>query len=127
MKPYKPAGYNSVSPYIIVNGAQQLIDLLGKIFNARDLRRYDGEGGKIMHAEISIDDTVVMIADSSEQYPPNSLLLHVYVSDVDAVFAKAMAEGCQPLEQPKQREGDPDKRGMFQDFSGNIWAIGTQL
>ncbi|WP_199620758.1 VOC family protein [Paenibacillus alkalitolerans] len=125
-KTYKPSGYNSLSPYFVVDGAQKLVDLLTEIFNAKELRRYDAPDGTIMHVEIQIDDTVVMIGDSSEQFPPNHLLVHVYVSDVDEIFDKAVRLGCIPVETPREREGDPDKRGMFKDFSGNIWAVATQ-
>jgi PhnB protein len=125
-KTYKPQGYNSLSPYIVVAGARRLEDILKKIFNAETTRRYDKEDGTVMHMELRIDDTIIMIADSSDQYPPNKSLLHVYVPDVDAVFASAIQHGCQSMETPTTREGDPDKRGSFMDFSGNVWAIGTQ-
>ena len=125
--PYKPGGYNSISPYLIVNGARRMIDLLKQVFNATELRRYDNPDGTIMHAELRVDDSVIMIADSSAIYPPNSHLLHIYVPDVDETFARALAAGCQPDETPTQKEGDPDRRGSFKDFSGNSWAIGTQL
>jgi PhnB protein len=126
MKPYKPGGYTSVSPYLVVQGAQRMVDLLRKVFNAETLRRYDNDDGTIMHVEVKIDDAVVMLADSNDQYPPNKSLIHVYVPDVDDVFKKALAEGCQAMEAPRTRDGDPDRRGSFLDFSGNIWAVGTQ-
>ena len=125
-KQYKPPGYNSLSPYLIVNGAQEMINLLKGIFEATELRRYNNPDGTIMHAEIRIDDSVVMIADSSSEYPPNELLLHVYVPDVHKTFYKAIELGCVPIEQPLNKQGDPDTRGSFKDFSGNIWAVGTQ-
>lgn len=124
---YKPAGYNSVSPYLIVEGAQKMISLLQKIFDAKELRRYDMPDGSIMHAEVQIADSVVMIADASAAYPPNRSLLHVYVPDVDETFKRATEAGCKAEEAPKAKEGDPDRRGSFIDFSGNTWAIGTQL
>lgn len=124
---YEPANYNSVSSYFIVEGAQQMIDLLKQLFGATSLRRYDHPDGKIMHAEVRVDDSVIMIADSTEQYPPNTHLIHVYVPDVDKTFHKALGLGCEAVEAPKQKEGDPDKRGMFSDFGGNIWAVGTQV
>lgn len=127
MKEFKPEGYNSVSPYLIVDGAQRMIDLLRDIFDATVTRRYDLPNGKIMHCEVRVDDSIIMIADSTEHYPPNKLLLHVYVSDVDRVYEKAIDRGCKAIEAPKQKEGDPDRRGMFEDFSGNTWAVGTQL
>lgn len=124
---FKPDGYNSVSPYFVVDGAKKLIDLLVKIFDAKELRRYDLPDGTIMHAEIKIDDSVLMFGNSSEKYPPNQMLTHIYVQDVDNIFQKAMDLGCEPLEKPKTREGDPDHRGSFKDFAGNVWSIGTQM
>lgn len=126
-KGYKPSGYNSVSPYLVVNGAQQLIDLLKKVFDAKEMRRFDLPGGKIMHAEIRIDDSIIMIADSSDQYPPVQVWLHVYVPEVDEVFRKAILQGCEVVQQPMQREGDPNRRGTFRDFAGNHWSAGTEL
>jgi PhnB protein len=127
MKPYKPEGYNSVSPYFIVDDAQKFIDLLKHIFNATEKRRYEMPDGSIMHAEMQIDDSIIMLGGSSEKYPANKILLHVYVSNVDETFKKAMTHGCKSIEEPKQREGDPDRRGTFEDFAGNTWSIGMQL
>jgi PhnB protein len=125
-RPFKPSGYNSVSPYFIVKGAQRFIDLLKRIFEAKELRRFENPDGSIMHAEIQIDDSVIMLADSSEKYPPVTVVMHVYVDDVDGVMDKAKEAGCQILEKPKTQEGDPDRRGTFVDFAGNMWSIGTQ-
>jgi len=126
-KSFKPAGYNSASPYFIVNGAQRLIDLLTKIFNATELRRYNMPDGSIMHAEIQIDDSVIMLGDSSEKYPPVPIVMHVYVPDVDKTFEKAIEAGCGIIERPKQQGNDPDRRATFKDFAGNLWSVGTQL
>jgi PhnB protein len=124
---FKPKGYNSVSPYFIVNGAQKFIDLMKLIFAARELRRYDMADGTIMHAEIQIDDSVIMLGDASEKFPAVPLVMHVYVPNVDETFDKAKKAGCEIIEPPKTREGDPDKRATFKDFAGNIWSVGTQL
>jgi PhnB protein len=124
---FKPAGYNSASPYFIVNGAQKFIDLMKKIFDAKELRRYDMPDGTIMHAEIQIDDSVIMLGDSSDKYPPVPIVMHVYVANVDRTFATAIEAGCEVIEKPKQQESDPDRRGTFKDFAGNMWSVGTQL
>lgn len=124
---FKPKGYNSVSPYFIVAGAQKLVDLVKKIFDAKELRRFDMPDGMIMHIELQIDDSVIMLGDASEKYPAITQLLHVYVRNVDETFKKAIAGGCEIVESPTQKEGDPDKRGTFKDFAGNMWSIGTQL
>jgi PhnB protein len=124
---YKPNNYNSVSPYFIVRGAQKFIDLMIKVFNAKELRRYDNPDGTIMHAEIQIDDSVLMLGDASDKFPPVPLVMHVYVPNVDDIFNKAINAGCEIIEQPKEREGDPDRRATFKDFAGNMWSVGTQL
>jgi len=67
--PKKPEGYSSVSVYLVVDGAQRVIDFLKKTFDATELRRYDMPNGSIMHAEVRIDDTVVMIADGGGAWP----------------------------------------------------------
>jgi uncharacterized glyoxalase superfamily protein PhnB len=126
-KQFKPEGYNSVSPYFIVDGAQRFIDLMKTIFNAKELRRFDMPDGSIMHAEIKIEDSVIMIGDSSEKFPPVPMVMHVYVSGVDEIFQKAIDAGCEIIEPPKEREGDPDRRATFKDFAGNNWSVGTQL
>ena len=123
---HKPTGYNAVSPYFIVDGAQKLIDLLKQIFDVEELRRYERPDGTIMHAEVKIDYSVLMMSDSTDQFPPNHLMMHVYVKDVDFAFKKAIDAGCDSIQEPKETEGDPDRRGTFSDFAGNVWSIGSQ-
>lgn len=125
--PYKPAGYTSVSPYFIVEGAQRFIELMQQVFNAKELRRYNLPDGSIMHAELQLEDSVLMLGDASEKYPAVPMVLHVYVPDVEAIFEKAIAAGCKSVQPPKEQEGDPDRRATFMDFGGNMWSIGTQL
>lgn len=123
---YKPKNHNSLSPYLIVDNAQELVNLLITIFNAKELRRYDREDGSIMHIEILIDDSVVMISDSTDDYPAITTMLHVYVPDVFKTFDLAIAHGCHLLERPINKDEDPDTRGAFMDYAGNYWAVSTQ-
>jgi len=123
---FKPTGYNSVSPYFIVNGARKFVDLLKELFNAVEKRRYDMPDGTIMHVEIQIDDSILMIGDASGEFPANTHLTHVYVPHVDETFDRAIRSGCESIEPPKERDGDPDRRGTFKDFAGNIWSVATQ-
>jgi PhnB protein len=123
---WKPKSYSSVSPYLVVAGAQKVIDFLKATFGATELRRYDMPDGSILHAEIRIDDTVVMLGDGGEEFPPFPSLIHVYVGDVDCVYARAIEAGGTPVEDPRTREGDRDKRGSVKDPCGNTWAIATQ-
>jgi uncharacterized glyoxalase superfamily protein PhnB len=126
-KAYKPTGYNSVSPYFIVDGAQKLIDFLVQLFDGKELRKYKREDGTVMHAEVKIDDSVVMISDATDEYPPVTIIMHVYVPDVNTTYIKALKLGASELQKPKNNEGDPDNRGTFLDFAGNMWSVSTQL
>lgn len=100
---YKPAGYNSVSPYIMVDGARKFIDMLIQIFEAKEKRSYVRTDGSVMHAELQIDDSVIMIADATEKYPAYHFWLHIYVLDVDKIFEKAVEYGCEVIESPTMK------------------------
>lgn len=124
---YKPANYNSLSPYLILDDAQKFIDLMKTIFDAKELRRFDNGNGKLMHAELLLDDSVIMISNSTDRYPANTTMLHFYVPDVHKTFALAIEHGCLSIEEPVNKEGDPDTRGSFMDFAGNFWSVSTQV
>lgn len=127
MEAYKPVNYTSLSPYLIADDAQKLVDLLKLIFQAKELRRYNHENGKIAHIELQLDDSVIMISNSTEYYPANKTMLHMYVPDVFGTFSLAVKNGCEIIEEPKNREGDSDTRGSFYDCAGNYWSVSTQM
>jgi len=123
---YKPKGYSTVSPYLIVNGASGTIDFLRKTFEAVELRRFSDAAGRIRHAEIGIDDTVVMIAESVEGWPSIPSHVHVYVKDVDATYKRALEAGAVSVQEPVKKD-DPDKRGGVKDAGGTTWWIATKI
>jgi uncharacterized glyoxalase superfamily protein PhnB len=125
--PSRPEGYNSVSVYLVVEGAQRVIDFLKKAFDATEIRRYNMSDGSIMHAEVRIDDTVVMIADARGEYPAFPSWLHVYVKDVDATYRRALEAGGVSVQPPERKEGDLNRRGGVKDPGGNTWWIATQV
>ncbi len=124
---YKPEGYNSLSPYLVADNASEIIESYIRIFDATPLRRYEGENGKIIHAEVRIEDSVLMISDSTEKYPAVKYFLHLYVKDVFKAYKKAIDNGCTPIAEPVNNGGDdPDTRGSFVDAAGNFWSVSTQ-
>lgn len=123
---YKPKNYNALSPYLIVDNAKKLVDLLKTIFGASELRRFNHENGTIAHVELELDDSILMISNSTENYRANTTMLHIYVPDVFKTFDLAINNGCEMIEKPVNKEGDPDTRGAFYDFAGNYWAVSTQ-
>ena len=125
--PWKPAGYSSVSPYLIATDAQRVIEFLQAAFGAIQLRRYDKPDGTIIHAEVKIDDTVVMIGEAAKEWPALNAHIHVYVRDADETYRKAIAAGGTSAQEPKQQDGDPDRRGGVRDPSGNTWWMSSQV
>lgn len=124
---HKPKDYSSVSPYLVVNGADATIRFLGAVFGAKELRRMPAPDGKVMHAEVRLDDTVLMIADPVPPgWPAVAAHVHVYVPDVDATYRKALAHGATSVQEPVQKQ-DEDKRGGVRDAGGTTWWIATRV
>lgn len=124
---YKPHNYSTVSPYLIVNDAGATIDFLKRVFGATELRRFPDENGKLMHAEVRIDDTVIMLADPAPpDWQPVFTYVHVYVQDVDATYRKALEAGAVSVQEPVKKQ-DEDKRGGVKDAGGTTWWIATKV
>jgi PhnB protein len=123
---FKPDGYTTVAPYLIVAGASATIDFLKQVFDAAELRRFPDPSGRLMHAEVRIGDTVVMLGDGGEGWPPLPAHVHVYVSDVDATYKRALAAGATSVQEPVKKD-DEDKRGGVKDAGGTTWWIATRV
>jgi len=129
-----PDGYHSVTPYLIVRGAAKAIDFYKTAFGAVELFRMPGPDGKVAHAEIKIGDSPVMLADEHPQMgavgpqagvrPPVGLM--IYIPDVDAVFAKAVAAGA-TVQKPLQNQFYGDRSGTVTDPFGHTWTISTHV
>jgi PhnB protein len=123
---YRPDGYSAVSPYLIVDGAARTIEFLIRVFGAQELRRFPAEDGRIIHAELRIEDTVLMVADSAQGWPPVPSHVHVYVPDVDATFRAALDAGGEAVQEP-EKKNDEDRRGGVMDPGGTTWWIATRV
>ncbi len=127
-----PAGYHTVTPYLVVAGAAAAIDFYKMAFGAEEVMRFGEPGGQIHHAEIKIGDSRVMLADECPEMgarSPNALggspvSLYMYVSDVDAVADRASAAGAKPL-RPVEDQFYGDRAGTFIDPYGHIWHIAS--
>src|SRR5690554_3855769 len=125
--PWKPEGYPSLSPYLVVDDANEVVRFLEKVFAAKELRRHDRPDGSVMHVEVGFDSNVVMIGKSMTGWPAVPTHLHVYVQDVDALYQKALEAGGEAVQEPQKKEGDEDKRGAFKGPGGNTWWVATQI
>ncbi len=127
-----PAGYHSVTPYLVVEGAADAIEFYKKAFGATELLRMPLPGGRIAHAEVKIGDSPVMLADATDEFhapqpgagSPVSLM--VYVQDVDRVFAQALAAGAKEL-RPLADQFYGDRLGTLADPFGHVWSIATHV
>ena len=122
-----PDGFHTITPYLVVDGAEKVIRFMKDAFGAQPLfepmMRPDG---KIMHAEFKIGDSIVMISDKSERAQVTSDMLYLYVPDVDAVYRKALKAGGTSLMEPTDQFYG-DRSGGVVDPAGNRWHIGTHV
>ncbi|MFD2329097.1 VOC family protein [Cohnella sp. GCM10020058] len=123
---WKPKGYSSVSPYLVVPDAQRVINFLQEAFGANELRRYLRPDGSVMHVEVQIEDTIVMLGEATEKWEATVAQLHIYVEDVRGTYQQAVHAGGVSVMEPARRAGDPDRRAGVKDPAGNTWWIATQ-
>lgn len=127
MSGWKPASYPSVSPYLICAEAEALIEFLHAVFGGELTRRFDHPDGSLMHAEVRIDDSIVMVGGGSSGTANAPGHIHLYVEDALATFDRAVAAGATAIREPERKTGDDDLRGGVQDpCSGTTWWIATQ-
>ncbi|QGG57073.1 VOC family protein [Paenibacillus sp. FSL W8-1187] len=123
---WKPKGYSSVSPYLVVPSAERAIHFLQEAFDANELRRFYRPDGSIMHVELQIEDTVVMLGEATPAWSATVAQLHLYVEDVKSAYQRAVHAGGKSIMEPTRKEGDPDRRAGVKDPAGNTWWIATQ-
>ncbi|HEX7288110.1 MAG TPA: VOC family protein [Candidatus Angelobacter sp.] len=123
---YQPAGYQTVIPYLHVNGAAKLIAFMKEVFGAQEIAVYPRPDGTIGHAAVRIGDSVVELADCAQEWPAMPCALQVYLPDTDAAYQRALKAGAAKLLEPAtQFYGD--RTASVRDFCGNNWYIATQV
>jgi PhnB protein len=129
-----PEGYHSVTPYLFIKGAANAIDFYKKVFGAKERMRMPGPNNQIMHAELQIGDSAIMLADENPQIgarSPETLggptsSMHVYVANVDAVAQIAVESGAK-LVRPVNDQFYGDRSGTIIDPFGHMWSIATHI
>ena len=120
-----PEGYHSVTPYLMVENAAKLIDFLKEAFGAVETERVARPDGGVMHAEVRIGDSPVMLGEPMGR-PATPAGLYLFVEDVDATYARALAAGASSVMEPaNQFYGD--RCGGVTDPAGNTWWIATRV
>jgi PhnB protein len=127
-----PEGYYSLTPYVYVKGAAEAIEFYKKAFGATETIRMPGPGGRVMHAEVKIGNSTLMLADENPEQgaiSPATLggtsgSVMLYTDDVDAVFNQAVAAGAKVL-MPATDMFWGDRMGSVLDPFGHQWSIAT--
>lgn len=129
-----PEGMHTVTPHLVCDGAAQAIAFYTKAFEATEVARMPAPGGKLMHAMVRIGDSMVMLVDEMPEWQavgPRTLkgspvTLHLYVTDVDAVFQRAVDAGATPF-MPVEDMFWGDRYGIVEDPFGHRWSIATHV
>ncbi len=127
-----PDGYHTVTPMLTVRNGVKALEFYKRAFGAREVTRMDGPDGKLMHAELKIGDSAVMLGEENLQWgahSPESLKgtpvsLYVYVPDVDVAFAQAVTAGAKALK-PVEDMFWGDRQGEVTDPFGHRWSLAT--
>ena len=129
-----PEGHHTVTPHMILDNAAQAIDWYKKALGAEEVARAVGPDGKIMHAEIRVGDSLIMLNDemgggrSAKAIGVSPISLWIYVENCDAVFNRAVAAGAKVSPGPMGQMADQfwgDRAGTFTDPHGYTWTIAT--
>ena len=129
-----PEGYHPITPHLLVRDAARAIEFYKQAFGAKDRGVMKGPDGKVMHAELQIGDSIVMLADEMPEFgsrSPQSIGgsptgLHIYTDNVDAAFDRAVKAGAQ-VEMPVMEQFWGDRYGKLKDPFGHSWSVATHV
>ena len=132
--PWKPDGYHSVTPYLAIRNAKEACAFYQRAFGAELTMKLTMPDGSYAHAEIRIGDAHVMMAEENPEWGNTSpaklggspVSFMVYVPDVDAAFARALAAGCTQV-RPVENQFYGDRTGTVKCPYGFQWSIGTHI
>lgn len=122
-----PDGYQAVTPYLIVPGVARLLTFLQRAFAATERHRFRRADGSIMHAEVRIRDSAVMLGEPTGEWPAMPASIYLYVEDCDAVYQRALDAGGSSVMPPTTMPHYGERYGGVKDPSGNVWWIATHI
>jgi PhnB protein len=121
-----PTGYHTVTPYLTIQNVPALIDFLKKAFDAKEAHHMAGPDGKVMHADVMVGDSHIMLGEARGEWKPMPTSLYLYVNDVDATYKRAVSAGAKSLREPTN-EFYGDRSAGVTDPSGMMWWIATHI
>jgi PhnB protein len=121
-----PDGYNTATPYLVLEGASKLIDFLKQAFMATEIYRMTRPDGKVGHAEVKIGDSVIMLGDMGGKWKSMPSSIYLYVPNIDATYRQAVEAGAISLMEPADQFYGDRSAGVRDPF-GNHWFIATHI
>lgn len=121
-----PEGFRTITPYMLVDGAKDLLEFLKSAFRAEVLSVSETPDGTIMNAEVRIGDSMAMVADAGRGLAPMPSSIYLYVIDTDATYARALEAGATSVMEPADQFYG-DRNAGVKDCCGNIWWIATHV
>jgi PhnB protein len=121
-----PHGYHSVTPYLIVREVPKLLDFLKQAFSAQEIMRMPQPDGTIMHAEVRIGDSAIMMGEARGEHNPMPGSIYLYVNDADATYQRALQAGASSQMEPADMFYG-DRHASVIDPVGNHWSIATHI
>jgi PhnB protein len=123
---FRRPNFPNIAPYFLVHGGSAFIDFLVAAFEGTESIRVPRPDGSIMHASVTIGNSVIELGDANEQYPERPMITHLYVTDADATFARALHAGATAVYAPTDNHPSGDRWGEAKDPFGNTWYIATR-
>lgn len=124
-KKFIPEGFNTVTPYLVVDGAEGLIEFIIKGLGGEQKFIMRGPDNKVTHATMKVGNSTIMLADTMRDTSPQTAMLYLYVQDADAAYKKATEAGGESVREPRD-EFYGDRSGCVKDRWGNTWWFATQ-
>ena len=121
-----PEGFHTVTPFLVVDGADRLIEFLESAFDGSLTDKFMTPDDRIMHATVTIGDSRIMLSDTMEGMQPQLGMLFLYVDDVDTTFKNALSAGGSLVREVKD-EFYGDRAGAVKDEWGNTWWVATHV
>lgn len=121
-----PKGYNTLTPFLVVTNGAEIIEFLKNAFEAEEMYRMTGPDNGIMHAELKLGNSMIMIGEAMADNKPWPNMLYFYTKDVDSVYQKALDAGAKSVNEPANHYYGDRNAGVM-DPAGNMWWIATHI
>ena len=121
-----PEGFHTVTPYLVITGVSRVMEFMKKAFDAKEVHKTARPDGTIMHAQMKIGDSMIMMGEANDQHQAQPCSIYLYVKDTDAVYKQAVKAGGTSIMEPMDMFYG-DRNAGVKDSSGMQWWIGTHI